>query len=156
LYHDLNPRMNGVIDSMARLLDRPGRVPLIAAVLSRHCWNADELLLLEADLHAATARLPQARVWLTATVERPRIVSTVPPAGRWRIDLEGRRVEHVDVGSLGDDSAPDMAELQPMIPPGSRLIAGDRLALGNLYCSPELADAISDMTDPFLIDAFLA
>ncbi len=157
LYHDLNPRMNGVVDSFARLLSEAGgRVPLTPALLCRPRWEPDELELFEADLHEAAAQDPMARLWLTTVVERAMVVAAVPTAGLWHIDLDGPCVEPVDATSPVAGMGNGLAELQPLLPPGMQLASGDRLALGNLYCDPELGDALSELMDPALIDAFLA
>jgi hypothetical protein len=174
-YHDLNPRMNGVVDSLSRLVDRPSTVPLVSVLLSRPQWDPDEALNLEDEVHAAAARSPLARLWLTTTVSRPRVIRTVPRAGRWWIDATAATVTPVgdapDVPTAWGDqwaattdraggdpqpAGPRPCELQPTLPPGFELHAGDRLALGNLYCDPAFVDEMSESTGPALVDAFLA
>jgi hypothetical protein len=171
-YHDLNPRMNGVADSLSRLVDRPSTVPLVSVLLSRPQWDPDEAISLEEEVHAAGARCPLARLWLTTTVTRPRVIRSVPQAGRWWVDpteatvspaghapgaWEDQWVTASDgAGGGAQEAGPHPCELQPTLPPGLELQPGDRLVLGNLYCEPAFVDAMSESTGPALVDAFLA
>jgi len=172
LYHDLNPRMNGVVDSLSRLIDCEATVPLVSVVLSRPQWSSDEVLTLEDALHGAAARSPLARLWLTTTVARPRAITSVPRAGRWWVDPTKATVSYAgdDTGVWGSkrggatgDASEDnggtglhLTELQPTLSAGLELRHGDRLVLGNLYCDPAFAEVASEASGPALIDAFLA
>jgi hypothetical protein len=172
LYHDLNPRMNGVVDSLSRLIDSEATVPLVSVVLSRPQWSSDEISALEDTVHGAATRSPLARLWLTSAVERPRTIASVPASGRWWVDPTKVTVSYAggDTGSWGDDQlGPQggaaqegpgegfhVAELQPTLPAGLELRPGDRLVLGNLYCDVAFAELTNESTGPALVDAFLA
>lgn len=152
LYHDLNPRMNGVTDSLGRLVDRGDSVPLTVALLSRPRWSTTEVAVLEAAVHEAASARPLARLWLTRAVGRAGRISRVPPAGTWTIDRARRRVTFEG----GDEVGGDRAVLQPTLPAPVDLVPGDRLVLGNLFCDPLLVDDLGDDERAALTDAFLA
>jgi len=169
LYHDLNPRMNGVVDSLSRLIDRQTTVPLVPTLLSRPQWRFDEMSTLEQAVHGAAVRSPMARLWLTKTVALPRVIASVPRAGRWWVDptrvtvsFAGENTEVWDIerlsakGGEGRGTGTQQTELQPTLLSGLELRHGDRLALGNPYCGPAFADVIGEAIGPALVDAFLA
>jgi len=172
LYHDLNPRMNGVVDSLSRLIDSEASVPLVSVVLSRPHWHGDERSTLEDAVHEAASRSPLARLWLTNTVEHPRIIASVPASGRWWVDPTTAIVSYAGDGSGAWGGAPlgakggggendpeagiHLTELQPTLPAGLELRPGDRLVLGNLYCDVEFAERTNETIGPALVDAFLA
>lgn len=157
-FHDLNPRMNGAVDSLRVLMAErhPDAVPLVAALLSCPPWTDAERVSLEEDIADVASSRPLARLWLTTTVAVPRRIDAPPASGSWRVDPDGPRVEHVGGSSWGGD----LGVLLPTVPPGMELVAGRRLALGDLLCEPELWDALHDAhgddTCHRLVEAFLA
>jgi len=152
LYHDLNPRINGVVDNMAYLLDRPGQVPLVPLLLSEPDWADDEQMEFEQSLHAAAAARPLARLWLTRTARQRALIAVVPPSGAWEIDPSGPTGRYLGGAALGGTTA----ILHTTLAPGQTVEAGDRLVLGNLYCEPALAARLANETIPDLVDALLA
>ncbi len=171
-YHDLNPRMNGVVDSLSRLIDSEASVPLVSVVLSRPRWGSAECSALEETVHDAAGRSPLARLWLTSTVDHPRVIASVPASGRWWVDPTKATVSFAgdgtgawggeQLGAKGGGGENDLeagnhlTELQPTLPAGLELRHGDRLVLGNLYCDVAFAELTNETTAPALVDAFLA
>lgn len=152
-YHDLNPRMNGVVDSLAPALAELGDVvALTPLLLSRPLWNPDDRRALEDDLHAAAMRNARARLWLTTVTEHGFTVEHPPVGGRYRLERDPLRL--LPLHDSVDAPSGSVVELQPLLPPGLELVPGDRLALGNLYCDSAIADDLVPL-GPALIDAAL-
>jgi hypothetical protein len=147
-YHDLNPRMNGVTDSLAFLLDGEATVGVVPLLLSRTPWSATECAALEDAVHAAVQARPLARLWLSTVLTRARTVHRVPAPGAYVVDVATGTVT-ARSAAQGDV---ETAILRPTLAPAS-FEPGDRLVLGDLFCPPALAASIGDADGMVLIDA---
>ena len=159
-YHDINPRMNGAIDSLALYLSEGALEPLRALMLGRGVWSPATIRALERELRGATRARPITRFYLSREVTDHLCVEHPPPGGLWRVDVERPRLEHVGAYSDGSQTpAGRLALLRPTLAAGTRCEPGDRLVLGDLFCSGKLAHALQSRHGPDtqrkLLDALL-
>lgn len=159
-YHDVNPRMNGAIDSLAFYLTDGTSQPLHALVLGRRVWSRDEVRTLERDLRDAARAHPMTRFFLSREVQERVCIDRPPAAGLWRVDVECPRLEHIGAASEGSQTpAGRLALLRPALAPGTSREPGDRLVLGDLFCTGALARELRSLhgrdTQGKLFDALL-
>ena len=160
-YHDINPRMNGAIDSLAFCLTEDTLQPLRVLVLGRRVWLSDEVRSLECQLRYATRAYPVTRFFLSREIQERLCVDRPPAAGLWRVDVKYPRLEYVGASVEGSQTpVGDLALLRPVIAPGTSCEEGDRLVLGDLFCTGTLARELRSLhrrdTQGKLFDALLA
>jgi hypothetical protein len=136
VYHDLNPRMNGAAMVLAEIVGDPA-FALPAVLLSRP--GSEALRSLEDALVSAVAGRPRWRWFVADVVAEARTIAAVPPAGLWQIAADGPVARWCgDSGAIDDEHA----LLSATLAPGTRLMAGERVVLGDLSCTPALGRAL--------------
>jgi hypothetical protein len=163
-YHDLNPRMNGAVDNLSLYLADGGAEPLRVLLLCRREWSSGEVQDLENQLRSLVREYPMSRYFLTRGVTEPYRVEKVPPAGVWHVSLDGGGAfeptltlesERKGFTALSDEEC----ILRPTLGPGAMLERGERLFLGDLYCTPALSRRLRERfgakTHQVLVDALL-
>ncbi|MFH1468996.1 MAG: hypothetical protein ABIO70_31710 [Pseudomonadota bacterium] len=159
LYHDVNPRMNGSVDSLAHYLWDGIGSPLRTLLLARCPWSPEEMEALEQVTAAAVAAAPTWRFFMAKAVERPTRLDTIPRAGLWEVEPNAPAVRFVAAGGGPEGIVGQRALLEPTAPPGLGLLPRDSLVLGDLFCSAELGHALEARhgagAGQALLDAFL-
>jgi hypothetical protein len=137
VYHDLNPRVNGVVSSLNLCAG-----PVMGALLSGPAWDFEDLVKAQGEIAAAAQEHPMARWRLTGVFGHAE-TETLPPDGNYRIDIQ-----HPELTWIGPEMGPELvvgerAVVQANLFPGYPLESNRRVILGNLWCSLDALDALS-------------
>lgn len=163
-YHDLNPRMNGSVDNLSLYLADGGAEPLRVLLLCRRQWSSTEVADLEAQLRSLVRQYPMSRYFLTREVADGFRAERVPAGGVWDVSLHGDGAGGLNLTLEPEKKAfTDLSDreciLRPTLAPGTRLERGERLFLGDLYCTPVLSRRLRDRfgaeVHQVLVDALL-
>ena len=162
-FHDMNPRMNGAVDNLSLYVADDDAAPLRVLLLCRRPWSDAEISDLECQLRFLARAHPMTRYFLSRELAEHYRVETVPAAGIWRIALDGdaggptltRETDRMEFTSLSEQQC----ILRPMLAPGTTWAPGERLFLGDLYCTPALSRRLNERfgadVHRVLVDALL-
>jgi hypothetical protein len=142
-YHDLNPRINGAVDSLCMFLSEGVSQPLRVLLMSRRRWSQSEIDELESALHVGTAQIPSSRFLLSRDVQSELTIAKVPPSGLWREEAGNFVFLGMEVESCLGLASPDHFFLKVTAAPQTTVKAGERLMLGDLFCSQTFADRMT-------------
>jgi hypothetical protein len=158
-YHDVNPRINGVADSLAQCTANGGVSPLRVLLLGRTAWSKTEITQLEASFDELVRHRPSWRFFLTRLLTKPWSGEEPPCPGRWQIDPTGPSAVHFGAPCELDDLKQNEALLVPTLARGQMHEIGERLFLGNLFCDQSLGSTLTGLhgskVSTRLIDALL-
>lgn len=135
-YHDLNPRVNGVISSLNMCAG-----PVMGMLLTGPAWDFEDLVAAQVEIEAAVQEHPMARWRLTGMFGR-KDIERLPADGNYRLDIE-----HPALTWLGTEMGPELVGgervvVQAELFPGYPQESNQRIILGNLWCSLEMLEAL--------------
>lgn len=145
LYHDINPRMNGVIDSLSQYLAADGASPLLVLLYSHSDWHCSEVERLERNFDEFVHSRPHWRFFLSRLIDASWSEARPPIAGRWRIETSVPSATRVGPVCGLDELSDDEAILLSTLVDTKSYRTGERLVLGDMLCGPSLGAALSEL-----------
>ncbi len=134
-YHDLNARVNGVVNVFDFFL------PALASLLVAPGWlDASNVHRAEQELCEGVDRRPIARWYLSEQFTAPSPVR-VPKEGLYRLDPYGPRAWYLGADRSFDAVEGDVAYVRPKCPEDWKTVAGEHLQVAEAWCAAELASA---------------
>lgn len=148
-YHDLNPRVNGVISSLNMCAG-----PVMGMLLTGPAWDFEDLVAAQVEIDAAVQEHPMAR-WRLAGVFGRRDIERLPLDGNYNLD-----VEHSKLTWLGTEMGPELVSgerviVQSDLFPGYPQESNQRTILGNLWCSLEVLDALGSRFGDSVVETLI-
>ena len=150
LYHDINPRMNGAVDSLAFYFSQNGCDPLRVLLLGRHEWRQADIDSLEETLLHHVSKTPLVRFFLSKRMDREVRTDHPPPTGIWKIEMAKSSTKD-DFVLMEQPNIPVSSRLKEMhvwfnclVPPGMITKKNERLILGDLYCNRSTLDRLKE------------
>ena len=141
LYHDINPRMNGAVDSLAFYFSRNGCDPLRVLLLGRHEWKQSDIDSLEETLLYHVSKTPLVRFFLSKRMNRKVRADHPLSTGIWKIGMQ-KSSNTDNLVLLEQPNIPTSSRLKDMhiwfnslAPAGMITEKNERLILGDLYCA---------------------
>lgn len=144
-YHDINPRINGAIDSLSQYFAINGASPLPVLLLGHSTWSESEITKLEESFDELVQGHPSWRFFLTRLLETPWSETEPPTAGRWSIDPVGPSAIRVGPPCNLDELKENEALLLPTLSAKQTHTTGERLVLGDMLCGHSLGSSLSKL-----------
>jgi hypothetical protein len=137
VYHDLNPRINGVASSF-----NMSAGPVLGALLSGPAWRFEDLVTAQEEIEAQVLEHPMARWRLTGVFNR-KALAELPLDGHYRLDPGPPKLTWLGPEMAPDLVGEDVAVVQASVFPGHPLEGVQQVIMGNLWCGLDASNTLS-------------